>query len=131
MRRNICYNSFMANKTLRVGFDFDGVIAYNPLRIFRRPAMWVLEQLGYKKKNELHYPVPGGHPNRLLWAILHETSFFPAYGLSDLKKLMKEKKITAYLITGRYSFVKKALIRWLKIRGIDSLFDGLYVIDMD
>jgi hypothetical protein len=121
----------MAEKQLRIGFDFDGVIAYNPVRIFRRPAMWLLEILKIRKKGELYYPVPGRHPNRLLWALLHETSYFPAHGLTDLKKLLKEKKIKAYLITGRYSFVKRSLLRWLKFHGIHELFEKIYVNDKD
>ena len=106
----------MAKKEIKIGFDFDGVVAYNPLRVFRRPVMWALGVLGLKKRGELHYPVPDGKHHKFFWAILHETSFFPAIGFDELKELLKKDTVKGYLITGRYSFLKKALMRWLKFR---------------
>ena len=73
--------------------------------------------------------MPSGHPHLFMWAILHETSFFPSYGLADLKEILREKKIQAYLITGRYSFLRKSLYRWLKYRGIYDLFDEICISD--
>ena len=115
----------MASKKLRIGFDFDGVIAYNPLRILRAPVMFV--RRAFTKKNDLDFPVPKNKPFKLLWALAHETSFYPSYGLAELKKLMKEGKIEAYLVTGRYSFLESSLHKWLKKHGLDGLFTGIYL----
>lgn len=115
---------FMASKKLRVGFDFDGVIAYNPLRIFRAPVMAVRK---WWVKDGLIYPVPHNKPFKWLWALAHETSFYPSYGLSELKKLMKEGEIEGYLITGRYSFLENSLTNWLKRHGILDAFSGIYI----
>lgn len=115
----------MASKIVRIGFDFDGVIAYNPIRIFRAPVMVV--KRWFEKKQDLDFPVPQNKIFRWAWSLVHETSFFPSYGLDELKKLMKEKRIEAYLVTGRYSFLESSLNRWLHRNGLDGLFKGIYL----
>ena len=115
----------MASKKLRIGFDFDGVIAYNPLRVLRAPVMSLRNLL--RKKDDPIFPVPQTKPFRFLWALAHETSFYPSYGLSNLKKLMKEGKVEGYLVTGRYSFLESSLLKWLKKHGLESAFKGIYL----
>jgi len=115
----------MASKKLRIGFDFDGVIAYNPLRVFRGPVMTIRNLL--RSKDDPIFPVPHNKPFQMLWALAHETSYFPSPGLADLKKLMRENKIEAYLVTGRYSFLEPSLHKWLKKHGLDGLFTGIYL----
>lgn len=115
----------MASKKLRIGFDFDGVIAYNPLRIFRGPAMTARNL--FRKKEDPIFPVPHSKTFQMLWSLAHETSYFPSQGLTELKKLMKENKIEAYLVTGRYSFLESSLNKWLKKHGLDGLFTGIYL----
>lgn len=63
--------------------------------------------------------------------MLHETSFFPAVGIEDLKKLIRKGKIEAYIITGRYSFLEKSFYRWLKRHKLDNLFAGYYLNKAD
>ena len=115
----------MASKKLRIGFDFDGVIAYNPLRVLRAPVMTVRKW--FFTKEDLVFPVPQKRPFRLLWALAHETSFYPSYGLSNLKKLMEDGKIEGYLVTGRYSFLETSLSKWLKKHGLETAFKGVYL----
>ncbi|MBI4137304.1 hypothetical protein HY469_04545 [Candidatus Roizmanbacteria bacterium] len=115
----------MTRKVLRVGFDFDGVIAYNPLRVLRRPVMSV-KQL-FSASSELSFPIPRKKTFRFLWELAHETSFFPAYGFSDLKELIRTRKIEAFILTGRYAFLEDNLIRWLVKYGAADLFAGIHV----
>lgn len=115
----------MATRTLRVGFDFDGVIAYNPLRVLRAPAMAMRKFLGYN--HQLRFPVPKEKTWRFLWNMAHETSFFPAYGFSELKKLLEEQRIEGYIVTGRYSFLEKSLNNWLKKHGVEGLFKEIHL----
>lgn len=119
----------MAKKILKIGFDFDGVIAYNPLRIFRLPVT-LFQKLILRKKKTYFY-VPQSRFGRWFWSLLHETSFFPAVGIEDLKKLIRKGKIEAYIITGRYSFLEKSFYRWLKKHKLDHLFAGYYLNKAD
>ena len=105
---------------MRVGFDFDGVIAYNPLRVLRMPAMAIRRLI--MPNHQLRFPVPKEKTWRFLWNIAHETSFFPAYGFAELRKLLEEKKIEGYIVTGRYSFLEKSLHDWLKKHRVEGLF---------
>ncbi|OGK49743.1 hypothetical protein A3A55_03975 [Candidatus Roizmanbacteria bacterium RIFCSPLOWO2_01_FULL_40_14] len=115
----------MTRKALRVGFDFDGVVAYNPLRVLRRPVM-SLKQLIFPS-SELTFPIPRQKTFRFLWELAHETSFFPAYGFSELKKLLEDKKIEGYILTGRFSFLEDNLRRWLIKHDAVGLFSGIHV----
>ena len=116
-------------KKLRIGFDFDGVIAYNPLRIFRLPVTFFKEILLKQKKTKFF--IPKTKIEKWFWSLLHETSIFPATGIEDLKKLIRKGKIEAYIITGRYSFLEKSFHRWLKRHKLDNLFTGYYLNKAD
>jgi hypothetical protein len=119
----------MASKKLRVGFDFDGVIAYNPLRLLRSPyAAFQRRVLG---KKGVHFIYPEGNLQRAIWNLAHEISFFPSAGFDDLKKLLREKKIEGYLVTGRYSFLEDSLHKWLKKYGAEDLFKEIHINKKD
>ena len=112
------------SKPLKVGFDLDGVILYNPVRIFRIFAKKFLKPLKASflhQKKESFY-LPASDFEQFLWKILHKTSFRIDKDLGDLKKLVKSKKIKAYLITGRYSFLSEDYFNWLKKIGAKKIF---------
>jgi hypothetical protein len=98
-------------KRLKVGFDFDGVIAYNPFRIVR-PILAFLKKdvLGVKK---LKFWYPRHRWQQIFWIILHESSVFPANGIDQFKTLVSNGTIEAHLVTARYSFLDGHLFRWL------------------
>ncbi|MBI5127006.1 hypothetical protein HZA76_00945 [Candidatus Roizmanbacteria bacterium] len=103
-------------KTLRVGFDLDGVILYNPIRILRPFAKNFLKPIKaafFHQEKSLFY-LPQSNFEKLLWKIIHWTSFKPNKGLEDLRKLAKNRKIKFYLITGRYDFLANDYFQWLK-----------------
>ena len=106
----------MSKKTLKVGFDLDGVILYNPIRTFRPIASFFKPFFFGKKKNgNKSFYFPHSKLEKILWRILHKTSFTPAKGIGLIKDLSKDNKIEAYIITGRYSFLEKDFIKWLNI----------------
>ena len=107
-------------KKLRVGFDFDGVIAYNPFRIVRAPIAFVKKNILGVKKLEFFYPQ--AQWQQIFWRVLHDSSVFPAKGMDLLEKLVKEEKIEAHLITGRYSFLDTHLDRWLIKHNVKNVF---------
>lgn len=116
---------FMARRKLRVGFDFDGVIVYNPLRILRLPISLFKRIFLCERRLKFYYPKT--RLEKWFWILLHETSFFPAVGFAELKKMLEKKEIEAYLITARYSFLEKSFYRWLKKHKLDKLFKGYYL----
>ncbi len=106
----------MSKKTLKVGFDLDGVILYNPIRIFRPVASFLKPFFfGKKKIGKKSYYFPDSGIEKTLWRILHKTSFTPAKGLDLIKQLSEDNKIEAYIITGRYKFLEKDFVKWLKV----------------
>jgi hypothetical protein len=50
----------------------------------------------------------------------------PDPALDYLEELVKAKKIEAYIVTGRYSFLKKDYQNWLKIINKNKIFKGCY-----
>lgn len=112
-------------KRLRVGFDFDGVIAYNPFRILRAPTKIFKKVVG--KEHSLHFYYPKTTLEQWLWILVHETSFFPSPGLSQLKDLLASGAIEGYIITSRYACLEPSFYRWLKKHGLDRSFHGYHV----
>lgn len=116
-------------KTLKVGFDLDGVILYNPIRIFRGAAKKFLKPMKssflHQEKDSFYFPK--SNLEKLLWKILHKTSFKINKGYEDLRMISKNKKIKLYLITGRYGFLKNDYENWLKKISAESIFTECYL----
>lgn len=102
----------MQKKPLRVGLDLDGVILYNPARIARPIAALAKKILLHKKK--VSFTVPKRKWEQYVWYLLHKSSIFVAPGFDTIQELAKKGEIEVYIITGRYSFLKKDLEKWLK-----------------
>jgi len=114
-------------KQLRVGFDLDGVLLYNPARVVR-PIIVFLKRIFFKKEiDKFHYPQT--KIQKLIWLMFHKVVFGPATGYEELKKLIKSKKIKAYIITGRNESLKNDFNRWLKKLEADKYFSGSYFND--
>ena len=111
-------------KPLKVGFDLDGVILYNPIRIFRPLVTGFKRLILHKSKTKFF--IPQTPFQRQVFRLLHKTSFIVAPGLSDIRDLVKAGTIEAYLITGRFNFLKSDLDRWLKKIKADEYFTGIY-----
>lgn len=102
----------MAKKPIRVGFDLDGVLLYNPARIIRPFVTFTKKRLLNIEKTTFF--VPKTPLQKWLWKLLHYSSLFIAPGLDDVKRLVNEGKIEAYIITGRYGFLAGDFEKWLK-----------------
>ncbi|MBI2611945.1 hypothetical protein HYW54_04360 [Candidatus Gottesmanbacteria bacterium] len=110
-------------RKIRVGFDFDGVIAYNPFRVIRYPLWYFKKNILGMEKLSFWYPK---HPwQQIFWKILHESSIIPANGVDLLRALVSEGKVEAHLVTARYSFLDERLTKWLKKHNLDNLFTSI------
>jgi hypothetical protein len=105
--------------------DFDGVVAYNPFRIIRAPIKWFKREiLGIKK---LTFFVPKNWWQKIVWALLHESSLFPARGIELLTLLVNDRQIEVHLITARFGFLTENLEKWLERNKIKHLFKTINI----
>lgn len=118
-------------QALRVGFDLDGVLLYNPARIVR-PLIALLKRKKIainRKELEFYVPEPGF--KQFLWELLHKSSLFLAPGFDQIEKLKAAGLIEPYLITGRFRHLKKDYLKWKKKMQADDLFLKCYINDHD
>ena len=114
----------MPKKILKVGFDLDGVILYNPARILRPIIAIVKRVILHKKGLEFYYP--RSNWEKLLWRAFHWSSFITAPGLSDLVDLAKSGKIEAYIVTARFDYLKDDFHSWIKKINGNKFLKGYY-----
>ncbi|GAB4219722.1 MAG: hypothetical protein Fur009_7190 [Candidatus Microgenomates bacterium] len=119
----------MKNKVIKVGFDLDGVLLYNPARI-ARPIIYFLKKIFLKRKIDKFY-YPKNKFEKFIWLLLHKSSFFPQSGIDEIKKLIKNKKIKAYVISARYESLKDDFLLWKKKIDPEDLFSGWYYNEKD
>lgn len=110
-------------KKIVVGFDFDGVVAYNPARLARFPISLIKHALF--RKNTVGFFVPKTPLTRFLWALGHETSVFPARGASLLRQLTEDGVIEAHLVTARFGFLEQHLVRFLERWNLRDAFKSI------
>jgi hypothetical protein len=116
----------MTYSKLKIGFDLDGVILYNPARIVR-PLIALSKKLFLlQKKAALKFYYPKTAWEKYLWLMLHKSSLFLAPGFEEIIVLVKQKKIQPYIITARFSYLKKDFFYWLKKSQADQYFAGCF-----
>jgi len=113
----------MKSKIIKVGIDFDGVLAYNPFRVVRAPVTYVKRSFLGMKKTKFY--IPKTDIERWIWTVLHESSVFPAKGTGLLKDLVKDGHIEAHLVTARYSFLQQHLEKWLTKHNMRDVFTSI------
>jgi hypothetical protein len=121
----------MTHKPLKVGFDLDGVLLYNPVRIVR-PLISLLKRkkIGIQRK-ELEFYVPKPGPEQIMWELFHKSSAFLAPGFGQIEELRAQKLITPYLITGRFGHLQQDFDKWKQKMRADELFEGCYMNGQD
>lgn len=112
----------MKKTPLKVGFDLDGVLLYNPARIFRPVTLLAKTILRHKSSTKIEFYYPKSPIEKTLWNIVHWSSLFIAPGFDDIKELAKEGKINAYIVTSRYDCLKGDFARWLKKMNAEIVF---------
>jgi len=112
-------------KPIRVGFDFDGVIAYNPARLARLPVSFVKRYvLGVRTDR---FFVPKNSAERALWALAHESSMFPSYGITRLRHFVRSGRIEAHVVTSRFGFLEPNLRRFLAFWDLSDVFSSVTI----
>lgn len=126
------YTNLIMNKILKVGFDMDGVILKNPIRFIRPIAkiMKPVKALVFKQNRESFY-FPSSPFEKWLFSLLHLSSFMVDSGISEIEDLVKSNKIEAYIVSGRYSFLKGGFDYWVKKSNSKNIFKGCFQNDKD
>jgi len=111
-------------KQLRVGFDLDGVLLYNPARIIRPLMSFVKKYILKRDLNKFYYPK--NRIEKFIWWFLHKSSLWPSSGIKDLIKLIEQKKIKAYVVSARYELLENDFNDWIKIIDPNKKFSGYF-----
>jgi len=117
----------MKKQILKVGFDLDGVLLYNPARIARSIIAFIKKYVLKRDLSKFYYP-----KNKLeswAWNFLHKSSLWPASGIDIIHQLIKNKKIKAYIISARYESLKADFNYWIKKIDPKKNFSGHYFND--
>ncbi|MCR4329424.1 MAG: hypothetical protein NUV65_02665 [Candidatus Roizmanbacteria bacterium] len=101
---------------IRIGFDFDGVLFYNPIRLLR-PVLDLV------KKYILHVPsttfyVAKTKNSYAIMRLVHASSFMPNVGLGDFLKLLSDPEYDVFVVTARQKFLMPDLYRLLSLYGV-------------
>ncbi|MFH1827356.1 MAG: hypothetical protein ABH812_02935 [bacterium] len=119
----------MKKQILKVGFDLDGVLLYNPTRI-ARPLIVLIKKIFFNKEVD-KFHIPKTKMQQLIWSLLHKSSMFVSPGYAEIKKLVKCKKIEAYIVTARYEFLKKDFEKWVIKMEANKYFKGMFINNKD
>jgi hypothetical protein len=119
----------IAPEPLKIGIDLDGVILYNPARLIR-PVVSGFKKL-VLKRGKTKFFIPKKPIHQWLFRLFHKSSIFVAPGLDTLQDLTANRKVSAYLITARFAFLKKDLDKWLVKINSDSLFQKCFYNEHD
>lgn len=104
---------------IRVGFDLDGVLLYNPARLMR-PLIKSYKAL--KRTKKVTFVVPSTPLQIFIWKLLHLSSIFPAQGYGLIKRLVEEGHIEAYIVTARFASLHENTVRWFAYLNRDGVF---------
>jgi len=117
-------------KKLKVGFDLDGVLLYNPARIIR-PIISLLKQKKLVHRQELEFFVPKTKFQENMWHFFHKSSIFLAPGFYQIRELSQQGLIEPYIITARFAHLKKDFTKWLTKMGANEFLKGTYLNEKD
>jgi hypothetical protein len=103
-------SAIKSKQPVRIGFDMDGVLLYNPTRTVR-PLIHLLKKI-FLKNYQFKFYVPKTPLEIFIWELAHKSSLFIAPGFSQVEKLVKEEKIEAYVVTARFEHLAHDTQRW-------------------
>lgn len=111
-------------RKIRIGLDFDGVVAYNPLRVVRAPITFIKHNIIKKKTTEFYIPTTPFM--KFLFWLPHQFSFFPGRGMGYLRQLVRDGNVEAYIVSGRYGYLDAQIPQWLKQRRLHDIFTEVH-----
>jgi cobalamin biosynthesis Co2+ chelatase CbiK len=92
------------HRKIRVGFDFDGVLYYNPVKVLR-PLIYFVKRYIFKIEQTKFY-IPKNGKLKCVITFLHKSSIMPNFGFNSFLDLVNNPQYEVYIITARLSFMK-------------------------
>ncbi len=120
----------MKKQKIKIGFDLDGVILFNPSRIFRS-VISRSKKAHLIPRKELEFYHPNSKIEQLIWLLVHKSSFKLADGFAELERLVKKNNLEIYVISARFSCLQSDTRRWVKTINHQNIFKALYFNDHD
>ena len=77
----------MKKRTLKVGFDLDGVLLYNPARIVRPIIAFMKKKKVIIHRDQLEFYVPEPGLGQFFWELLHKSSMWLAPGFEQIEEV--------------------------------------------
>lgn len=111
---------------IKVGFDLDGVLLYNPARIFRPITVEIKKIIKKNKRKKTHFYYPKSKIEKTVWRVVHWSSMFLAPGLDDIKNLVETDQIEAYIVTSRYDCLQGDFQKWLDKMDAEKYFKSTF-----
>ncbi|MEI7652815.1 MAG: hypothetical protein WCJ70_00865 [bacterium] len=111
-------------KPLRVGFDLDGVLLYNPFCSLR-PVTHALSHLRTKSKSPSFY-VPKHALTKFVWKLIHYTSIYPAVSMDSFHEFCNKNGIESYVVTARFRCLEGLFERWKAKYHADAVFKACF-----
>ena len=116
--------------SLKVAFDLDGVLLDNPTRSGRGLISFT-KKAHLLSRKQLEFYHPHSPLTEGLWRVLHWTSFRVDRAFPQLVKLVKEQRLEAYIVSGRFACLNANTQHWLKKMQAQQVFKGVYINDQD
>ncbi|NCN45720.1 MAG: hypothetical protein COU63_04345 [Candidatus Pacebacteria bacterium CG10_big_fil_rev_8_21_14_0_10_36_11] len=113
-------------KPIRVGFDLDGVLLYNPVRIVR-PIISLLKKKKIIQRKEMQFFVPTRKWEMIFWRLFHKTSLFVSPGIKEIERLVKAGEIEAYVVTARFKYLQPDTQYWFNKFAKKKIFKTCYL----
>lgn len=114
------------SKKIKIAFDLDGILIDKPPFISKRLLEWA-----FKGGNggKLHYRFPETKIEQWIRKLSHFYLFRPPIreNIQFVKELARNKEYELYIVSARYSFLKKETDIWLKEAGLDGLFKKIFL----
>lgn len=115
----------MKTKKTKIAFDLDGIIVDKPPLIPKKLLEWLFKG----SSRNLHFRFPNSSLEQFIRKFSHFYLFRPpiSKNIDFIKKIAKSGNYELYLVSSRYSFLKKETEVWLKKKNLQDLFKGIYL----
>ncbi len=120
----------MSKKPLRIGFDLDGVLLYNPVRVIR-PIISLLKKKKVIQRRELQFFVPKTKQQQFLWRLFHKSSLFVSPAVNQLAELVASGEVEAYIVTARFAHLKADTQYWFNKFSQKNIFKASFMNEQD
>lgn len=111
---------------IKIAFDLDGIIIDKPPLIPKKLIDWLFRG---KRGDKIYYRFPKSKIEQKIRKLSHFYLFRPPIkeNICFLRKVAQDKKYELYVVSARYSFLRRETEVWLRKRRILGLFKKIFL----